>query len=347
MNKLILVAVFGALMAGAYVYNMQPKQTLMSYQPEVLSAWSQWKSVHRTGNFYGSMSEESYRLSVFSESYNKVQTSNANPKHTFKLELNKFADMTTQEFAKIYLNAKYDITAPAGYETEQLVEERNGNLTETNVDWVAAGRVTRIKDQGQCGSCWAFGTTGALEGLYAKQNGSTLELAEQQLVDCWHGSLLPPRLPCLGCNGGNPTSAMGGVSSTGIMKESDYTYTAKGGSCKFDSTKVAFKNKSYSHVTPLCNSCLRTAVDAQPVVVAIYAEPIQHYKNGVYNGSCFGKPDHAVLVVGYGTENGQAYWKIKNSWGTVFGEEGFFRITRTDSIGLGQCWIAMSAAYPY
>ena len=344
MQKLLLVTIVSALMVGTAIYNMQPKKQVAVVPDHIMAAWNQWKSTHKSGDLYGSKAEESYRLLIFADNYNKVNVSNSNPKHTFKLELNKFADMSTEEFAKTYLGAKIeDIDIPENLQGE-LVDERNGNLTEATVDWVAAGRVTRIKDQGQCGSCWAFGTTGALEGLAAKNTGSLQEFSEQQLVDCWPGTFL---LPCYGCGGGNSKNSLGYVSSHGIMAESDYPYTAVNGKCVYDSKKTVFQNKSYSSVTRLCNSCLRKAVDDQPVVVAIYAEPIQSYKSGVFNGSCNFTTDHAVLVVGYGTDNGQMYWKIKNSWGSDYGEDGYFRILRQDSIGLGQCWIAVAPAYPY
>lgn len=137
------------------------------------------------------------------------------------------------------------------------------------------------------------------------------------------------------------------VSNKGIMRESDYLYQGQQLQCRYDQSKVAFVNKSWWHVTPLCNSCLKTQVAIQPVSVAIDAQPIMLYTSGIYNGACNSfVTDHGVLVVGYGTENGADFWKVKNSWGASWGDAGYFRLARTDSIGPGICGIATKAAYP-
>jgi len=133
----------------------------------------------------------------------------------------------------------------------------------------------------------------------------------------------------------------------GMMRESDYPYVAKAGTCKYDASKVVFKNDTYHHVWPGCNKCLKTQVKKQPVSVGINGSDIQLYKSGVYNGSCSIQVNHGVLAVGYGTVSKEGmFWKVKNSWGNTWGENGFFRLERTESLGFGKCGIATRANYP-
>jgi C1A family cysteine protease len=217
-----------------------------------------------------------------------------------------------------------------------------------SIDWSDKGAVSKIKDQGQCGSCWAFSTTGALESLDFLTHGKMRSFSEQQLVDCDRGGHpIPFFLTNEGCGGGNMGWAMGYTKSKGVMSEADYPYEAVDRkSCDYDESKVVFANKNHHRVVPLCNSCLRNRVAEQPVSVAIDGEGIQHYQSGVFNGKCSFMTNHGVLAVGYGTDAGAAFWKIKNSWGAAWGEAGFLRMARTDSIGTGMCGIATRACYP-
>jgi C1A family cysteine protease len=190
------------------------------------------------------------------------------------------------------------------------------------VDWRAAGGVTGVKDQGQCGSCWAFSTTGSIEGANFVVNNQLTSLSEQELIDCDRSG------NDRGCNGGLMDYAYEWIiSNGGIDTEKDYPYTATDTVC--DDTKehtVAVAVGSFEDVPPNNEAALKKAATMQPVSIAIAASglPFQLYSHGVFNGSCSNQLDHGVLIAGYDTdaETGQEYWIVKNSWGAVWGEQG-------------------------
>jgi len=223
-------------------------------QFHILDAWTHWKSVH-TSEFYSSLAEESFRLNNFSVNYEIVSSSNSNTAHTFKLALNKFADLSVEEFIATYLQTKDFLKDSNSFQTTNT--DMNDNVADS-IDWTTQGAVTGVKDQGQCGSCWAFSTTGALEAVDFLKNGKLQSFSEQQLVDCDVGSFYPFEMSNLGCSGGNMGWAFKYSSDRGMMSESDYPYEAVNGKCRFDSSKTVFKNASYYHVLPLCNSCLKS-----------------------------------------------------------------------------------------
>ncbi len=220
-----------------------------------------------------------------------------------------------------------------------------------SIDWTAKGAVTPVKDQGQCGSCWSFSTTGALEGAYEIKYGSLVSFSEQQLVDCDLGVRLNH-----GCNGGLMDSAFSWISTNGgLCTESDYPYfsgtTKTNGACQ-TSCKLVSGSKivKYVDVTPNSDSAMMTALAQQPVSIAIEADQssFQLYKSGVFTGSCGTNLDHGVLVVGYGSDNGVDFYKVKNSWSTSWGENGYIRLGRGSQYnkGAGQCGMLMEGSYP-
>ena len=238
-----------------------------------------------------------------------------------------------------------------------------------SVDWVQNGVVTPVKDQGQCGSCWSFSTTGAIEGALALKRRMLAEafhgvgtkplttmlaaaitsLSEQQLVDCdtlRHGGRDQ------GCNGGLMDNAFDWISSNGgLCTEADYAYTGKDETCKTTCERVSESTvKSHVDVPTSDDTAMLAALAQQPVSVAIQADQrdFQLYKSGVFTGSCGTTLDHGVLAVGYGIENGNDFYKIKNSWGTAWGDEGYIRIGRGKEYnnGDGQCGVLLSASYP-
>merc|ERR1719278_789120 len=242
--------------------------------------------------------------------------------------------MTADEF-KLYVHGNDgacfksdDIVNSGGRDLLITEQEQEPVNAPASVDWTEKGVVTPVKNQGQCGSCWAFSTTGAIECNYAIQNGKLNSLSEQELVDC-AGVL---RYGCDGCSGGQMTGGMKYVENEGgLCLESEYKYTAKDGTCKASSCGTKYDaNSGYTEITQYSSSALEAAVEKGCVSIGIEADQttFQHYSSGVFSGSCGTKVDHGVLVVGYGEERGQKFWKVKNSWGASWGEEGYIRMCR-------------------
>lgn len=198
-----------------------------------------------------------------------------------------------------------------------------------------------MKNQGQCGSCWAFSTVGSLEGAHFISGEQLVEFSEQQLVDCSHpyGNN--------GCLGGLMNQSFWYVHDHGITTETKYPYRGwKLPSCKYTDADKEWSISDCTEVTVNSQMALRAAVAKTPVSVAIQANQMgfQLYKSGVFSGACGTKLDHGVLVVGYG-KDGKDFWKVKNSWGAQWGENGFIRLVDNGD-GPGQCGIQMAAAFP-
>ena len=222
-----------------------------------------------------------------------------------------------------------------------------------SIDWVAKGAVTPVKNQAQCGSCWAFSTTGGLEGAIFVKHNVLESLSEEELVQCDKVDD--------GCQGGAMEDGFEFIKKTkGIATEAQYPYTkatggGKTGKCVTSSEKPVAKYTSevsgYTKVKANSEAALKEAVKMHPVSVAVEADKqvFQFYKKGIIKAgkACGYKLDHGVLAVGYGTDAGTMYWKVKNSWGPSWGDKGFLRVERTDSASSkGTCGIAMDASYP-
>lgn len=296
--------------------------------------FKEWMIKHNKS--YSDDLEYRYRFAVFAENYANIESLNKQGRsHT--LGINKFADLTTEEFSSRFKNYN---KKHVGKNIKNIVSPD----LPSEVDWSTKGAVTPVKNQGQCGSCWAFSTTGSIEGAWFIKTGNLVSLSEQQLVDCSgpEGNM--------GCNGGLMDQAFEYViKNGGICSESSYPYSGAQGTCQ--NCTITAKITSYVDVTPNNTQALMTAVAQQPVSVAVEADGFdwQFYMGGVVTDSCGTNLDHGVLVVGYGTDSssGNDYWKVKNSWGEDWGENGYILIGRGDKFNAaGECGIQMVPSYP-
>ena len=282
--------------------------------------------------------ELTLRFNIFKDNLRKIEEHN-NVNDDWKMGLNKFADLTPDEFKIQYTGIEKPRNNIKRTNFDSLEIPRIEDLS-NEVDWIGKGAVTSVKDQGQCGSCWAFSTTGSVEGAYFLNSGKLVSFSEQQLVDCSdsYGNQ--------GCNGGLMDSAFNYVKDHGICTEKEYGYNARDGTCK--NCTVITKIDSFVDVTPNSESALKQAVSLQPVSVAIEADQMsfQFYSSGVLTSSCGSNLDHGVLVTGYGTLNGVDYWKVKNSWGSSWGQEGYILLSRNVKQASGQCGILSEPSYP-
>jgi len=270
-------------------------------------------------------------------------------KSTFTLGHNQFSHMSREEWKAFVKGTSKPTKVTATYTHNAPSTPAAAGASK---DWVTEGAVAEIKDQGQCGSCWAFSTVGALEGAYQikHKNSAVQTFSEQYLVSCDNRKNGGTDL---GCNGGLMDSAFEWLQKNGgICTMADWPYassTGKAPDCDLTKTLVAgTAPTSWVDVTPNSDAALMSALDQQPVSVAIEADQaaFQLYKSGVFSAACGTNLDHGVVAVGYGTDNGNDFYKVRNSWGGSWGEAGYIRFAIGIAQKEGQCGILMEASYP-
>lgn len=251
-TTLLVLTTVGAILLAYSTTNIwaagNSAETLVGFGGPVFASWAQWKVTNNKA--YLSSTQENFRFQNFLNNYSIVSVSNANPKNTFTLELNKYADQSAEEFAQIYLRHKIEVDSS---QEEGFTQLNTDSTIPDSKDWIADSVVTRIKDQGQCGSCWAFSAIASLEGLHKLQGNNLQDFSAQQLVDCARGSLIPFEGPNMGCRGGNMGWAMQYSAHKGLELECAYTYSAKQGKCEYRAEQANWKNRSHKAVKKNCS----------------------------------------------------------------------------------------------
>uniref|UniRef100_A0A0D3G1H2 Oryzain beta chain n=3 Tax=Oryza TaxID=4527 RepID=A0A0D3G1H2_9ORYZ len=312
-------------------------------EAEARAAYDLWLAENGGGSPNALGGEHERRFHVFWDNLKFVDAHNAraDERGGFRLGMNRFADLTNEEFRATFLGAKVAERSRAAGERYRHdgVEE----LPES-VDWREKGAVAPVKNQGQCGSCWAFSAVSTVESINQLVTGEMITLSEQELVECSTNGQNS------GCNGGLMDDAFDFIiKNGGIDTEDDYPYKAVDGKCDInrENAKVVSID-GFEDVPQNDEKSLQKAVAHQPVSVAIEAggREFQLYHSGVFSGRCGTSLDHGVVAVGYGTDNGKDYWIVRNSWGPKWGESGYVRMERNINVTTGKCGIAMMASYP-
>jgi len=327
------LALFAAVLAtSASAANLRPREY---YEAEFFDYIKEHKV-----DFEFSGKKFIERLQIFADNLDRIERHNKEA-HTYKLGRNEFTHMTWEEFREHFNIGAMPIPASSLRRGDGTFFK--GVASTSSVDHVASGHVTQVKDQGNCGSCWSFSTTGAMEGAVSVTHGTqwtsgtsatptnsaTWEgYSEQQLVDC-------DKIDS-GCNGGWMDRAFGYIQRAGgVCAEGDYPYTsgttASAGSCGSCTKVSGVTVSSYTDVTPGDVNSLMAAVEKQPTAIAVAVNTnFQLYSSGVFTGTCGQDLNHGVLLTGYGTD-GTDFWTIKNSWGSTWGEAGYIRVERSSA----------------
>jgi len=303
-------------------------------------SFAEWAKAH--GKTYATKEELVLRRSIYAANVASYEAHNAQ-NLSWTMGANKFSDLTGEEWKAAYTG---------GYRAKEKrsvnvdLSLLHGAAPPKEVDWTTKGAVTPVKNQGQCGSCWAFSTTGSTESSYFLAKGTLVSLSEQELVDC------AGKEGNQGCNGGLMDYGFQYIiDNKGICTEASYPYTAKDGTCKSTTcTKSGVTVTGFTDVPTDSETALMAAIAQQPISIAIEADQasFQGYTGGVLTAACGTQLDHGVLAVGYGAEGTNDFYKVKNSWGADWGAKGYVMLGRGAKYNgnKGQCGIQMDPSFP-
>ncbi|XP_058019613.1 procathepsin L-like [Ahaetulla prasina] len=329
-----------SISVAALIWLVSLRTLSAALDPTLEGTWRDWKATH--GKEYALEGEESFRRAVWEENLRMIQDHNKQAdqgKHTYKLGMNHFGDLTNEEINKKLNCLLPDLDLASRKNVVTFKSSENPQIP-PGVDWRAKGFVTEVKDQGECGSCWSFSATGALEGMHFKKTGKLVSLSEQNLIDCStdQGSS--------GCNGGLMSQAFEYVHEQGgINSEESYPYDGLDFySCRYQAENSITKCSTMGLIlTGDEKGLLEAVATIGPIAVGVDARSseFQFYKSGIFQNPWRGDPHlvHAMLVVGY---NSTKYWILKNSWSRIWGDNGYMLLEQ----GSNQCGITNFACYP-
>jgi len=307
-------------------YNMKGFFAFITVASAEQPTYSEWAAS------YGFNSADDTMKDKYEATVAKIEAMNSDPEETAVFAVNQFSGMTPEEFKAAYLTRKEGTSGlPA-----LAVHEWDGSALATSVDWTTQGAVTPIKDQAQCGGCWAFAATGGLEGAKFVATNTLTSLSEQQFLDC--------DTTDSGCQGGLEYQGWEFFKShkEGICTEASYPYTGRNGKCVSSGCTLGLEGDAITGITHVGKSAdaLKSAVAQQPISIGVDAGAWQSYRSGILTKACGNQLDHSVLLVGYSTTG--SYFKVKNSWGKAWGEDGFIRLPITGDA----CGVHDDASYP-